>query len=145
MSVMLMLRPSLIICLMAGTPSAVAGILTMRLGSVDALVERPCRVDGAGGVGGQGRRDLDRDEAVVAAALVVHRAQHAERVGDVVDHHAPVGVLDASCVAEQLGELLVVVGAAADGLLEDRRVRGHAPDAVRRPARCELAVVGTRA
>ena len=48
-----MLRPSATMARMAGTPSAVAGIFTYRLGWADELVEVAGRLDGAGGVVGQ--------------------------------------------------------------------------------------------
>ena len=49
---------------------------------------------------GQARRDLDRDEAVPAAALVVYGAQYLERPLHVGYDEIPVGVLDAVAPGE---------------------------------------------
>ncbi len=88
-----MLRPSLIICRMAGTPSAVPGIFTNRLGELDPAVQRPGGFDAGAGVVGESGRHLQRHEAVRATARVVQRSQHAERIDDVVDDQLPVGLL----------------------------------------------------
>ena len=59
--------------------------------------------------------------------------EHVERAVDVGEHHRPVVVDDRSVGGGQRAELLVVVGRALDGLLEDRRVAGQAADARCRP------------
>ena len=114
---------------MAGTPFGGAGDLHVQVGLVDPGVQGPGRRDGAVGVTGQFGGDLDRDEAVVGVG-VVHRAQDAQGVVDVGGDELPVGVLDRRCPARtSVAELLVVVVALADGLLEDAGVGGDAPDA----------------
>ena len=100
---------------------------------------RSCRCAGgglgAGGVAGQLRGDLDGHVAVDAVAGVVDRAEEREGALDVVDHEVPVGVGDRRRRRPtSVAELLVVVGARADRLLEDRRVRGEAADAAVDPA-----------
>ena len=101
-----------------------------QVGLGDALVEHAGRLDGGLRVTRQVGRHLDGDEAVVSAALVVHRPEYAEGVADVVDDHVPVGVLDVLVPVDERAELRVVVGATLDGLLEDRGVRRHPPDPV---------------
>ena len=59
-------------------------------------------------------RHLDRHVAVDAVALVVDRPQDRERVLDVGGHQRPVGVLDRLPAADQVAELLVVVGGAGE-------------------------------
>ena len=62
---MLMLRPSAIIAWMAGTPSAVAGIFTNRLGAVDPLVQRAGgRQRGLGVVGQLGATSTETNPSV---------------------------------------------------------------------------------
>jgi hypothetical protein len=72
-------------------------------------------------------RDLEADEAVAAAGRLVHRPQHVGGAADVFEREAFVERHDAA-VAGALGllERGVVVAAAGDRLLEDRRVRRHA-------------------
>ena len=79
---------------------------------------------------GQAGGDLDADVAVGAVAVVVQLGEAVERAVDVGEHHRPVVVDDRAVVGGQLAELLVVVGRALDGLLEDRRVAGQAADAL---------------
>ena len=91
-------------------PSAVAGILTSRLGwSIQACRPRAAATV-AEHVVRQLGRDLDGDEAVGPVRAVVERPEHRERVDDVGDDELPVGVLDGAPEGKQRGELLVVVG-----------------------------------
>ena len=124
-----MLRPSAIIAWIGATPSAVPGIFTYRFGSSIACVQRTGGRLGAGRVAGQLRSDLDRHVAVDAVAAVVHGSQEREGALDVGGDEVPVRVGDGRAAADEVAELLVVVGAGADRLLEDRRVRREAPDA----------------
>ena len=124
-----MLRPSAIIAWIGATPSAVAGILTIRLRPVRSARGVPRRGLGAGAVVGQLRGDLDADEAVAAVAVVVQPGEHVAGAVDVGEHQRPVVVDDRTVVGGELAELLVVVGRALDRLLEDRRVRRQAADA----------------
>ena len=89
-----MLRPSLIIWRMAGTPAAVAGIFTMRLGRLIVLVQLAGGQHGGVGVVGDVGGDLDADEAVAAARRLVQRREHVEGAVDVLQHHGPVVVDD---------------------------------------------------
>ena len=70
-----MLWPSAISSSMAGTPSAVAGILTSRFGVSIRSCSDLASVDGPGGVVGERRGDLERDEPVAAVAGVVDGSQ----------------------------------------------------------------------
>ena len=92
---------------------------------VDALVELAGRLDRAGGVVGEERRDLYRDEAVTAGAGVEHGSKDSERPGDICDHQVPVGLLHALALRQGGRELLVVVVARGDRLGHDGRVRGE--------------------
>ena len=101
----------------------------------DALVKLPCRLLGARLVVGEAGVDLDADEAVGAARLVVDRFENLGGAGDVLEHHRPV-VGDGGVLVEgEHAELLVVVGGALDRLLEDRRVRRQPADALVAQAR----------
>jgi hypothetical protein len=77
---------------------------------------------------GDRRPDLDRHEAVLAFGPVVDRPEDVGRRLDVFDHQVPEHVRRSGLLADQLDHRLVVVRRAADGLLEDRRVRRHARD-----------------
>ena len=101
----------------------------------DALVQGAGGGLGAGAVVGEAWVDLDADEAVGSAGLVVHRLEHLGGAGDVLEHHRPVVVDDRVLVEGEHTELLVVVGGSLDRLLEDRRVRREAADALDRGMR----------
>ena len=92
---MLMLRPSAIIAWTAGTPSAVAGIFTNRLGCVDPLVQLRGRPRCVAWVSraSSGATSIDTNPSVPPLASNTGR-RTAERVDDVVDDQLPVGVLD---------------------------------------------------
>ena len=95
----------------------------------DPLVERAGGGGRALGVVREAGCDFEGDEAVAAVRSVIYRAHDAERVGDVGYDEFPIGGLDGPR-AQQHRKLLVVVGGALDGLLEDRGVRGDAPHAL---------------
>ena len=96
----------------------------------DAFVESPCRLLGARFVVGEAGIDLDADEPVDSARLVVDRLEDLSGPGDVLEHHRPV-VGDRGVLVEgEDAELLVVVGGPLDRLLEDRRVRRQPADAL---------------
>ena len=88
-----MLRPSATMASIAGTPAVVAGILTSRLGSLDAFVQVSGGLHGCPSVVGQLGRHLDRDEPVGALAGVEGRPQQPQGVDDVGNDEVPVGVL----------------------------------------------------
>ena len=85
--------------------------------------------DRAARVVGERRRDLDADESVLALCLVVDGAEGVGRRLDVLDHQLPQHLGRLLLLTHQLDHRLVVVGRAADRLLEDRRVGGHAGQA----------------
>src|SRR5204863_8952794 len=74
------------------------------------------------------------DEPIAAARLVENRSHDCQRVVDVFGDQLPVAVFDGRSRAQQRPKLRVVIGAAGDGLLKDRRVRGDAPDTTIDPA-----------
>ena len=128
-----MLMPSLEALLDGGEALGGARDLHEEVGLVDVSPQPSRRLDRAGGVASELGGDLDGDEAITSAAAVVHRAQDGERVLDVGLHELPVRLLDGLALAHELGELLVVVGRAGDGLGEDRRVRRDAAHAALDP------------
>ena len=106
------------------------GDLHEQVRAVDQLVEVRGLLDRALGVVGEVRVDLERDPAVLAAALVVHRTQHVAGGLDVAGGEREEDVLRLALALEHLAQLLVVGVALGDRALEDGRVRGHAPDAL---------------
>jgi hypothetical protein len=88
------------------------------------LVYRPLRVVGELGA------DFEADVAVEPAGLVVDRLQGVGGVGDVFDDEVFVNLAHALARLDEPAQLLVVVGRAGDGLLEDGRVRGDAAQVV---------------
>ena len=73
--VTLTLMPSAMAAVIASRPSTVAGILIMAFGRSTFAHSCLACVDGAGGVVGEARLDLDRDAAVLAAGRVVDRPE----------------------------------------------------------------------
>ena len=95
-------------------PSAVAGILTSRLGSAI----RSCRRAAAAIVASvswasSGATSIDTNPSLPCG--VEGRTQHRQRIGDVVDDEFPVGVLQRIALRGEDGELLVVGVGALDG------------------------------
>ena len=86
--------------------------------------------DGRLGVIGEQRRNFQADEAVAAIAGVVNLAKGVGSAGNVLDDDFLVNVRYAASGTRQLSQLLSVVLAAADGLLEDRRVRSEAAESI---------------
>src|SRR5262249_55250543 len=69
----------------------------------------------------------------VTVELVSARVDGFEEVGgatDVFDDQGFVNLVDALALGDQTAHRFVVIGAPRDSLLEDRRVRGHAAQAV---------------
>ena len=139
MRVTLMLRPSAIIAWMAGTPSAVAGDLHVEVRLVDRLVQRAggrrrcrrCRGPG------RARPPPTRSRRSPSLLSYTGRSRASAPSMSVVTRSQYASVTDVPPLIE-VAELLVVVGAGADRLLEDRRVGGEAADAAVDP-RGELA------
>ena len=128
MSVTLMLRPSEIIWRIGAIPAAVAGIFTITFATLEPLVQVPAAASVPGRVVGESGVDLDADVAVDAAGRLVDRVEDVGGAVDVLEHHRPVVVDRRVLVGGELAELVVVVGRAADRLLEDRRVRRQPAD-----------------
>jgi len=88
-------------------------------------MQRPGRLDRALGVVREQRRDLQRDPAVHAVGALVHPEEGIGRAPQVID-----GQVEEQVLARQPGPCLggdrLVVVARADGLVEDRGVRGQA-------------------
>ena len=80
-----MLIPSAIAASMAGSPAAVAGILTNTFGRASRRHRCRARSSVRVGVVGEVRLDLDRDEAIGSVGLVVDRPQDVGCVADVGD------------------------------------------------------------
>ena len=122
-----------------GDPGVGGRDLDHHVGPVDQAPVLARLLERALGVVGEPRRDLERHVAVLAAGLVVDRAQHVAGELDVLDRHPAVDLARAQALAGERGELLVVVGGAEDRLLEDRRIRGDAAERVLLHHALELA------
>ena len=128
---MLMLMPSPIRCWIAGRPSGVAGTLTIRFLRLDVLPEPLGLGDRALGVHRQIGRHFQADETVVALQPVVDRAQHVRRVLDVLDRQMLEQLGNRTIALLQgIADRAVIFVRTADRLLEDRRIRRDALDAV---------------
>ena len=105
--------------------------LDHHVGPVDAAVQVARRRDRAVGVVRERGRDLERHEAVAAAVArrSTGRSTSVAATMSSITTAQYVSSIDSPCVGA-LGELLVVALAGADGLVEDRRVRRDAADAV---------------
>ena len=91
-----------------------------------SLLAQPVRcLDGVGGVVGQQRRDLERDPAVHALAGVEGRAEQVGRLAQVFEGEFEEQVLVRQVGIGEHANAGVVAAALADGVLEDRRVRGQ--------------------
>lgn len=111
-------------------PAAVAGILIMALGRAISAHRRRAAAS-AGLVVGQLRRHFQADIAVITLAGVVLAAQQIAGGLDVRHHQRFVTRLGRQTgVRLQTGQIGLVAGVAADRLVEDRRIGGHAGDAV---------------
>ena len=85
----------------------------------------------AGGIVRQIGRNLDADIAVGTAGRLIHRAQCVRRLPDVLDRQMFENLARGAVVRAQQPRDGVVIGVgAADGLLEDGRVRRDAAQAV---------------
>ena len=82
------------------------------------------------GVIGEERRNFQTDESVSAIAGVVSTTQHVGAIANVLEDEFFIDMGDITAAARQFLQLLGVVLAAADGLLEDGRVRRHPTEAI---------------
>ncbi len=104
--------------------------LDEHVGAVDGR-EQPVRLGHrTTGVAGEVRRDLDADEAVLASAREVHGREHVARRAHVLDDQAIEDLRRLHALAGEREDGLVVLLAASDGLLEDRRIAGHPSQSV---------------
>ena len=77
------------------------------------------------GVVGQERRNFQADEPVGAVVGVVNTAQHVGGIANVLEDEFFIDMGDVTASARQPFQLLGIILAAANGLLEDGRVRRH--------------------
>ena len=107
-----------------------AGHLDHQVGPVHRRPQPPRLGDRSFGVAGERGRDLEGHEAVLPRGAVVHRPEEVRGVANVV-HGEPLEDLQVALRGlRQRHQLVVVVTAPADGVLEDGRIRGHAPETV---------------
>ena len=104
-------------------PLGRGGDLDHQVGPVDEPPVHPRLLERPVGVVRQPRRDLERDVAVEAAAVLVHAAQHVGGELHVAHREPAVDLARRQALGGGLGDVGVVVGRAEDRLLEDRRVR----------------------
>src|SRR5450830_1309000 len=107
-----------------------AGDLDHHVGAVHGGEKALGLGDGLLRVVGIGGRDLDGDEAVLAAAAQIHGREHVAGGAHVFDRQAVEDLLRAQALAREPQDLLVVARPGAHGLLEDGRVAGDAAEAV---------------
>ena len=74
--------------------------------------------------------DFEADVAVESVRALVDGEQDVGGVSDVLRHEVFVNLRDALARLHEAAQLLVVVGRAGDGLLEDGRIRGDAAQVV---------------
>ena len=107
------------------------GDLDQQVRAVDQAVQALGLVDRGLGVVREVRVDLERDPAVLAVAVVPDAAEHVAGGADVVAREREEDLLRLGLGGARTSLDLVVVGVAlGDRALEDRRVGGHADDAV---------------
>ncbi len=97
---------------------------------VDDLPQLDGLSDGLVGVARQPGVDLDGHPAVDAVGVLPLTRQHVARVAHVVGGDGADGGVDVRAALGELGDLAVVGIALGERLLEDRRVGGHADDAL---------------
>jgi hypothetical protein len=97
--------------------------LDQQVRAVDALPVLARLLDRRLGVVREAGLDLERHEAVGAVRLLPYAAKDVAGELDVRDRDLVVDLARVHAPGGQLGDLLVVVGRAEDGLLEDRGVR----------------------
>ena len=125
-SVTLTLMPAAMASSIAGTPSSVPGILTIRLGrSTRPQKSRACATVVSVSCASAGSTSSETKPSA-PSRLVPDRPQHVAGQLDVEDRDLLEHLARRHALLGQLGDLLVVVLRAEDRLLEDRRVRGHA-------------------
>ena len=113
-----------------GSPASVAGILIITFGRSTSHHSAWASAEVLSVSWRDPRVDLDGDPAVLAVGGVVGRAQHVAGPADVEGGEQPDRLLQRHAANGQVMDLLgvgrVALGRAFQGLLEDRRVAGHA-------------------
>ncbi len=102
--------------------------LDHHVGLGDGVPEQLALGDGALGVVGETRLDLDRDAAVLALGRIPGRAEQARSVADIAGGDLEDGVVGRGAGLRELGDDLVVRGALGQCGREDRRIGGHPYD-----------------
>ena len=101
------------------------------VGAADLGPQAACRSQRAGFVVRQGRGDFQADIAIITLAAAVLFQQQVACGLDVRHHQRLVTLLCRQCgIAFQLRQITLVAGIAADGLVENGRIGGHAGNAV---------------
>jgi hypothetical protein len=117
------------------------GHLDEHVRAIDLGEEALGLADRVGRVARELRWQLEGDLTVLAAGLLVGRAQQVGAVPDVGEGEAEEDPAGVEAVPSRGDQLAVVQLRVADGLLEDRGVRSHAADAVISDEARELAGV----
>jgi hypothetical protein len=102
--------------------------LDQQVGPVDGLPQVQRLGEGALGVAGQARLDLQRDPPVDAAAGLPGAAEHVAGLLDVGHGDLADGVVDRGAAGGELADLLVVGGPVRERRGEDGRVGGDPDD-----------------
>ena len=129
MSVTLMLRPSEIIASMAGTPAAVAGILTNRFGRW----MRSCRFRAesmVAAVSAANAGDTSRDTNPSVPPLESYTGRRMPHASVTSSMAISQNACSTDMRGQQAPELFVVGVRAGHGLLEDGGIRGHPADPI---------------
>ena len=76
------------------------------------------------------RTDLEAGIAIQAAGRIIDTAQHVGCRANVFDHQRLINFINAGAAIGELAQFFRVIGAAADGLLEDRGIRSQAAESI---------------
>ena len=144
MSVTLIDLPLAITSSIAASPGLGGRDLDHQVGAVDLLVQAHRLAEGRQRVVAEARVDLERDVPVATETGVEGRPEHVAGVLDVLLGERPEDLARIAGAAEQLAQLLVVGVARGHRLLEDRRVRRRADDAVVVDQRLQVPVARRR-
>ena len=105
-----------------------AGNLDQKVRPAGAAVQVLGHGQRALGIVGQQRRHLERHPAVDAVGAVVDRPEQVRRARQVLDRQVEEQILGRSRLAKPGADRGVVGAALADGVVEDRRIRGEPGD-----------------
>ena len=76
------------------------------------------------------RTDLEAGIAIQSAGRIIDGAQHVGSRANVFDHQRLINFINAGAAIGELAQFFRVIGAAADGLLEDRGIRSQAAESI---------------